>query len=236
MKKTLLLFLFVASMFSLRAQNIQLHYNLGKERQFLTSTVEMFRPDKYGTTFFFIDMDYSSDARNVHNGISMAYWEIARAFKWHETQKFMPRVEYDGGVLKLDGDLPWVPIEDCFLTGIERAWSTADFSKFVSLQANYKYIKDKENVSFQITAVWSLQFFENKLSLDGFADFWKEGMDWYGPDGAIMNTTNYRFYAEPQFWYNINQHFALGNETKVGVNFDGDDVSIYPTVAVKVTF
>lgn len=40
------------------SQNLQTHYDMGKDRRYLTTTVEMFRPDKTGNTFFFIDMDY----------------------------------------------------------------------------------------------------------------------------------------------------------------------------------
>lgn len=235
MKKLLLLFSIVVLVSSLSAQNIQLHYDLGKDRKFLTSTVEMFRPDKYGSTFFFIDMDYSSDARNVDNGLSLAYWEIARAFKWTETQMIMPRVEYNGGVFKLDGDLPWVAIENCWLAGIEHTWASADFSKIFTLQGNYKYIKDKEDASFQITAVWTVQMLKNKLTFTGFADFWKEGMDWYKADGSVK-TTNFRFLTEPQIWYNFNQHFAAGSEVEIGSNFVGDKVNVCPTIAVKATF
>ncbi|MDO4672577.1 MAG: DUF5020 family protein, partial [Porphyromonadaceae bacterium] len=49
------------------SQNVQLHYDFGRhiydkdlaERPRLTSTVEMFHPDKFGSTYFFIDMDYT---------------------------------------------------------------------------------------------------------------------------------------------------------------------------------
>ena len=46
------------------AQNVQLHYDFGHSiydelstRPKLTTTVEMFKADKWGSTFFFIDMD-----------------------------------------------------------------------------------------------------------------------------------------------------------------------------------
>ena len=113
MKRVLLSLVFVTALFTAKSQNVQLHYDLGEGRNFFTSTVEMFRPDSWGSTFFFIDMDYSSDTRNVTNGVSLAYWEIARAFKWNENQKFQPRVEFNSGVFKLDGDGPWIPIENC---------------------------------------------------------------------------------------------------------------------------
>ena len=209
------------------AQNIQLHYDMGKDRKLFTSTVEMFRPDKYGSTFFFIDMDYSSDTRNVDNGISLAYWEIARAFKWKETQAIMPRVEYNGGLFKLDGNDPFVPIENCWLAGVEHTWASADFSKILTLQANYKNIKDKEDASFQLTAVWTIKMLGDKLVFDGFADFWKEEMFW---------GTDCRFLTEPQIWYNFCPNFSAGSEIEISSNFVRDGWRINPTAAVKYTF
>ncbi|WP_321369366.1 DUF5020 family protein [uncultured Draconibacterium sp.] len=228
MKKVLLAMAFVAFMFSVNAQNVQLHYDFGEGRKMLTSTVEMFRPDAYGSTFFFIDMDYGADGTGIDNGISLAYWEIARAFKWNENQKFMPRVEYNGGTMKLaPEDAPWVPIENCWLAGVERTWASADFSKILTLQANYKYIKDKEDAAFQLTAVWTVQMAEGKFTFTGFADFWKEEMFW---------GTDYRFLTEPQLWYNPCKNFSLGTEIELSNNFVGDEFAVKPTLAVKYTF
>lgn len=227
MRKVLLAIAFFAMVLSASAQNVQLHYDFGEGRKMLTSTVEMFKPDKFGSTFFFIDMDYGSEASGIDNGISLAYWEIARAFKWNETQKFMPRVEYNGGTMSLGDDF-WVPIENCWLAGIERTWASADFSKILTLQANYKYIKDKEDAAFQLTAVWTVNMFDNKLSFTGFADFWKEEMPFWG--------TDYRFLAEPQLWYNFNSHLSAGGEVEFSNNFVGPEFAVKPTLAVKYAF
>lgn len=227
MKKILLFFSFMAFIAAVNAQNIQAHYDFGKDRKLITTTVEMFKPDKFGSTFFFIDMDYSSDARDVDNGLSLAYWEIARAFKWNENQKFMPRAEYNGGILKLDGvGTPFIPIENAYLAGIERTWASSDFSKILTLQANYKYIQDKEDAAFQLTAVWTVQMLQNKLTFRGFADFWKEEMFW---------GTDYRFLSEPQLWYNFAKNFSLGTEIELSNNFVGDEFAVKPTVAIKWT-
>jgi len=228
MKKVLLAFAFFALIFSSNAQNVQLHYDLGEGRKLFTSTVEMFKPDSWGSTFFFIDMDYSSDARDIDNGISLAYWELARAFKWNENQKFQPRVEYNGGVLKLDGvGTSFIPIENCFLAGIERTWASADFSKILTLQANYKNIKAKEDASFQLTAVWTIQMLEGKLTFTGFADFWKEEMFW---------GTDFRFLSEPQLWFNATEKFSLGGEIELSSNFVTDAFKVMPTLGVKYVF
>ncbi|MEE4285197.1 MAG: DUF5020 family protein, partial [Mariniphaga sp.] len=206
---------------------VQLHYDLGEGRNFFTTTVEMFRPDSWGSTFFFIDMDYSSDTRGIDNGVSLAYWEIARAFKWNENQKFQPRVEFNSGVFKLDGEGSWIPIENVLLAGVERTFASADFSKILTLQANYKRIKDKEDASFQLTAVWTIQMLEGKLTFTGFADFWKEEMFW---------GTDYRFLSEPQLWFNATKNLSLGTEIELSNNFVADEFKVMPTLGVKYTF
>ena len=228
MKKILLVVFLVSAGLAGKTQNIQLHYDLGEGRKYLTSTVEMFRPDSWGSTFFFIDMDYSSDSRHVNNGVSLAYWEIARAFKWKENQKIQPRIEYNGGTFKLDGeDTPFIPIENCWLVGVEHTWSSVDFSKILTLQANYKYIKGKENASFQLTAVWTIQMLADKFTFTGFADFWKEKMFW---------GTDYRFMTEPQIWYNFNKNLAMGSEIEISSNFVDKGMKVMPTIGAKVTF
>ena len=61
-----------------QAQNVQLMYDT--ERECLTSTVEMFRPDSFGSTFFFIDMNYSPR-------VTEAYWEFARELNFWQNSK-----------------------------------------------------------------------------------------------------------------------------------------------------
>lgn len=225
MKRVLLLFILAIFVVTTQAQNIQAHYDFGEGRKMLTTTVEMFKPDKYGSTFFFVDMDYGADGTGIDNGISLAYWELARAFKWNETQKFLPRVEYNGGAMS-GNDNFWFPIENCFLAGIERTWAAADFSKILTLQANYKNIKGKEKAGFQLTAVWTIQLADGKLTFTGFADFWKEEMFW---------GTDYRFLSEPQLWYNVCNNFAIGGEVELSNNFVGDEFAVKPTLGVKWT-
>ena len=57
MKRLFAIIAILASAISAYAQNIQLHYDFGRECA--TTTVEMFHPDNGGSTYFFVDMDYS---------------------------------------------------------------------------------------------------------------------------------------------------------------------------------
>ena len=73
------------------AQNVQLHYDLGRslyndlsERQSVTTTIELFKPDRWGSTYFFTDLDYESD------GVMGAYWEIAASSTFLPTSSGLP--------------------------------------------------------------------------------------------------------------------------------------------------
>ncbi len=239
MKRAFTAIIFVLAAFSITAQNLQLHYDMGEGRKMVTSTVEMFKPDQMGSTFFFIDMDYGSDESGV-DGISLAYWEIARSFKVSQNSAFEPRIEYNGGFGRYQYEAPdfdgqlvlkqfHYSINSAFLLGGQYTWNNADFSRVLTLQANYKYIKDIEDASFQLTAVWGLHFFDRKLSFTGFADFWKEETE--------TISTDYIFLAEPQLWYNAMEHFSVGGELELASNFGGHKgFKACPTLAVKWNF
>lgn len=91
--------------------NVQLHYDLGsatnpnseESRQKVTTTVEMFKADKLGSTFFFIDMDYrNKKTEQTTRGVLGAYWEISRDFTFAKVKdsnvSFTAHGEYNGGL------------------------------------------------------------------------------------------------------------------------------------------
>ena len=234
--KKLVLAIFV-SMFALSAfaQNLQTHYDFGKDRKYVTTTVEMFRPDKTGNTFFFIDMDYGSNG--VKNSPSLAYFEIARCFKLGKTP-FSWHVEYNGGLFNSYGK--GNNISNAWLTGVDYSWNAKDFSKGFSLKALYKNIANTADSipdNFQLTAVWYLNFAKGKMSFTGFADFWRECHDVSADGWITKNPKKYIFLTEPQLWYNCYKKFSVGSEIEISNNFAGHDgFMVNPTLAVKYTF
>lgn len=231
MRKLLIAVVFFGFVLAGRAQNIQLHYDLGEGRKYLTSTVEMFKPDKYGSTFFFVDMDYGV---GDIEGVSLAYWELARGLKFWDNP-FELHVEYNGGFGR-NNDGSSYGINDAWLFGGNYTWNTADFSKIFTLQAMYKYIQGKNNASFQLTGVWTVQLFENKVTLSGFADFWREDNNFF-LNAPLGTETKFVFLSEPQIWYNFTKNFSLGSEVEVASNFAlHKGIKACPTIAGKWTF
>jgi Domain of unknown function (DUF5020) len=216
------------------AQNLQTHYDMGKDRGFLTTTVEMFKPDKTGNTFFFIDMNYGDGKAGDVKGVSLAYWEIARAFTIGKSP-FAAHIEYNGGF----GQWKSGPaggayqINNAFLGGFEYSKNAKDFSSGYTIQTLFKTIQGKNSASFQLTGVWYVNFMKGKMRFDGFADFWKED-NVFGTE-----KTQYVFLSEPQLWYNFNKNFSVGTEQELGFNFTGNPTKgfrINPTAALKYTF
>jgi hypothetical protein len=95
----------------------------------------------------------------------------------------------------------------------------------------YKNIRGKNDMSYQLTGVWTIQMFKSKLTFTGFADFWRED-NTFGTE-----TTDFVFLSEPQLWYNVNKNFALGSEVELSSNFGGNQgFMVNPTIAAKYTF
>ena len=240
MKRFLLLILLVGTL-SAKAQNVQLHYDFGRHaykslnsenkadaRPALTSTVEMFRPDKWGSTFFFVDLDYNK-------GVQGAYWEIARELNFWQNSKvnwLSAHVEYNGGLNRVAG-----LYDDAFLFGATYSGHSKDFSKTWSITASYKIIphNTKSIHNFQITGVWGVTFAHKYLSFIGFIDFWREHRAWQGTDFILL--------AEPQLWFNFNAikgcekfNLSIGTEVELSNNFVNKGFYAIPTAAVKWTF
>jgi len=216
----------------LNGQNVQLHYDFGNSiynkdldgRPLLTSTVEMFKPDKWGSTFFFIDMDYKSE------GIVSGYWEIARELTFWEPP-FSIHVEYNGGLTKS------FPFQNAYLGGVTYTYNNKNYSKGYTLTAMYKYIqKNSSPNNFQLTATWYLHFGKNGIcTFTGFADWWREKTE----------VGDFIFMAEPQFWVNLNKikgiddnfNLSIGSEVELTHDFGGrNGFYAVPTLALKWTF
>ena len=213
-----------------KAQNVQLLYDTG--RGCVTSTVEMFRPDSFGSTYFFVDVDYSPK-------VSGAYWEISRELCfWQDTDWswLSAHVEYNGGMNSA------MSFNNCWLAGATYSGHSADFSKTWSLTAAYKAIPGtvglngkKQAHNFQITGVWGISFANGWCDFSGFFDFWREARPWQG--------TKYIFISEPQFWVNLNKikgmenvNLSLGGELELSANFVDKGFHCLPAVGAKWTF
>ena len=213
------------------AQNVQVLYDT--ERDCVTSTVEMFHPDNYGSTFFFVDMDYTPKVQG-------AYWEISRKLCFWQDSKYSwlsLHLEFDGGLNTATGSF-----NNAWLTGLTYSGHSKDFSKTWSVSAMYKLIPDTKDAAgksqehnFQITGVWGINFADGWCTFSGFANFWREMRPWQG--------TEFIWMSEPQFWVNLNKikgwediNLSIGGEVELSQNFVEKGFRAMPAVGAKWTF
>ncbi|MCT4601962.1 MAG: DUF5020 family protein [Marinifilum sp.] len=218
MKKLIAIFAVLVS-FAANAQNFQLHRDF--DREHFTSTFEMFKVDKWGNTFTFIDFDY--DGGNV----SSAYYEIARVLK---TEK-MPvglHVEYNGGTSNK------FSFANCWIFGANYAKGNANWG--YSTYAGYKAIKGAGKANFQVTGTWYVNMCKGKFTFSGFADLWSENGDAEAVAGFVVSD-DLVFLTEPQLWYNATKNLSVGSEVEISNNFaQSGEFKIRPTLALKWNF
>ena len=201
--------------------NLQVFYDFGEDRKHVTTTLEMFKGDDWGSTFFFVDYDYpDKDARDLGaSGMQSSYLEIARALNfWQESSlgALSAHIEFNGGVGF--GSRNW-------LFGAEYFLHNDDFSNTFTFELLYKTFKGSEShLPLQFTFVWGMQnlFGVEGLKFSGFADIWGEDTYlWADMDKCEKSLT---FISEPQIWYNVGQFFncpnlSAGGEVELSYNF-----------------
>lgn len=236
----------VATTVAAPAQNVQLHYDLGHSlyndlgnRPSVTTTVEMFKPDTWGSTYLFTDIDYQRD------GVAGAYWEIAREFNVTKNKQWAFHVEYNGGLNSDEDTWNATRFQHAVLAGGAWNWHSADFSRTFSVQALWKYYFKNRHYGarpfngFQLTEVWGIQFAKGFCTFSGFCDLW------YDPSA----NGKWIVISEPQFWWNLNKfkgwekiNLSVGTEWELSNNFVWNDKGEYnrfyfiPTIAAKWTF
>lgn len=215
-----------------KAQNLQMHYDFGVDRKMVTTTAEVFKRDSFGSTFMFIDFDYGGKVADVE-GISRAYMEVSRELKFWKPPIAI-HAEFDGGFFR--NSKTSLPINNSFLLGCSYSLANKNFSRVFSAQFLYKYIKDVNDFSYQLTIVWGLHFYNRKLSLTGFVDFWRQDVNVFDVNGNVTKK-KFVFVSEPQIWYNFHSRFSIGGEVEVSSNFSGHKgFMANPTLALKWVF
>jgi hypothetical protein len=236
MKKLFLLFLIILS-YKGFSQNLQLHYDFGEDRNYLTATLEMFKPDTFGYTFWFVDFDfnYPGDPRSM----SSAYGEISHDFyipglkKVHGFEQFGFHLEYDDGfaIYKQDSaEMTGISYNSIFLTGFSYPISIGQ----VTLTTQYllRMPRGMDVPDFQFTVVWFQPVLKNKLLITGYFDIWSQDKI------ANPDKKEVVFQAEPQFWWMVRPKLGLGGEIEISKNFPvgPNEWEFMPTLAFRWEF
>lgn len=222
--------------FTAKAQNLQTFYDFGKDRNYITTTFEMFKADKFGDTFWFIDHYFADkDQRDagVASAINGSYFEVERGINfWQDSElkDLSAHVEYDGST--------WGAGIWCF--GAKYFLHSADFANTLTLYLMYDLHVGvgEADIPLKFTAVWGCNdlFGAQGLTFKGFCDLWGNNSYW-----GENEMTKFSFLAEPQLWYNLgsafDNHLDLGTEIELSYNFAGNKgFMCNPCLGLRWTF
>jgi len=236
MKKAFITFSLLVLSFTAYAQNLQLHFDPRhalhgdkiSTKNYFTATFEMFKPDKWGSTFMFVDLDFNQSRGNI----GTAYLEIARDIKLGKSP-IMAHVEFNGGVGNAESF--GFSIENAYLAGASYATNVKGVN--LSTYLAYKYNAfEKVSNDIQWTVTWGANLFNNKVTLSGFLDIWTQNKNKTHGEGE--SGKHIVLLTEPQFWYNLTSNLSLGTEIEISNNFliNKDKAYVNPTLAAKWNF
>lgn len=220
-----------------KAQNLQVFYDFGEGRNYVTTTFEMFKADKWGDTFWFIDHSYNSTDKNYKlpgsSAVNQSYFEIERGINfWQDTElkDLSAHLEYDGST--------WGAGIWCF--GAKYFLHSADFSKTFTLALMYDLHRGygSADIPIKFSGVWGLNdiFGVKGLIFKGFIDIWGNNNVW-----GVNDETKFSVLTEPQLWFNLGDtfdgHLDVGTEIELSVNFAGHKgFMCNPCAGIRWTF
>ena len=201
--------------------NVQTFYDFGKDRNYVTTTFEMFKGDKFGDTFFFIDHYYATSDQvkaGVSSAINGSYFEIERGINfWQDSdlKDLSGHIEYDGST--------WGAGIWCF--GAKYFFHSADFSKTFTAAIMYDLHRGvgSADIPVKFSGVWGLNDLlgVKGLVFKGFIDVWGNNSVF-----ADLSTAKFSVLTEPQLWMNLGSafdgHLDLGCEIELSYNFAGN--------------
>lgn len=239
-KISVVFLVFCCTLGAIRAQNLQLHFDPRHSMygenvspvNYLTATFEMFKADRWGSTFMFADFDFNHDKKNV----GLVYAEIAREFQLGNFP-FRPHIEYNGGLGLRKGTTTGFSIPSSYMAGFGYPFQLGSF--YMNTYVAYKLNAFQEvSNDIQWTVTWNASLAGDKLSLGGFVDLWTEDRSF--TEGSDAGGKKVVFLSEPQIWYNITPNFSVGSEIELSYNFVNKfmESKFYaiPTLATKWNF
>lgn len=215
----------------LLGQNLQLHYETDKDRQFPIAMIEDYRFDDWGATYWFVNMNFQDPDGIGSKSISSMYGEIARYQNLSFFESLSLTLQYNDGVYYGGSDDPFASgqVGAMWLGGVSYPLPLAKGALQVDLLA--KFSQQFKEQDLQITLAWFYPFGEGRLQFAGYWDAWTE-VEADGNKAVVI-------LSEPQFWYNVWENLDLGLGAEIDYNFPvfiPREWTLYPNLSLRWTF
>jgi hypothetical protein len=241
--KRLLSIIACLTTFFAQAQTLQLHYDLrhtldpkNNDKNYPTLYFEYLKTldsGKYfikpGSFFLKLQADLNGDRHNMGN----YFMQVSQEVKFWRPKVFI-NLQYGGGLGVTNPKQYSYYIANTFSVGISRPFKigSAFFSSILSYRFT-PYTKPSNDIGY--TMYFYKGLWNYKAEISGSFTAWTENKN----HGDVLTDKSkgksLHFFAEPQFWYNMNKTVAFG--TKVNayrhVLTIDNTVQLYPTLAIR---
>jgi hypothetical protein len=225
------------------SQSLQLHYDLRhtvdpkrNPKNFPTLYFEYFKNQDSGKAFIkpgsFL-LKTQADFLGQKDNIGKFYIQVSQSFRFWKPKIFIS-MQYSGGLGVTEPKQYSYYIAHTFSVGLDYPfkWGNA----WLSSVLDYKYIPyDKPTYDLLYTLYWWKGLWNYKAEFSGDFSLWTENKNHGDVITSNLSGKRFSFFAEPQFWYNVNKTFSLG--TKINMNYHvltADNIfQVYPTVALR---
>ena len=206
-----------------QAQNLQLHYETDKGRQFPIAMLESFTFDDWGGTYWFVSFEFTDPFDQDRQSMSSAYGEIARYINVKPFQTVNLTVQYNDGVAF------WGPMGRAWMTGLSYPFPVEQGA--IQLDFLARFTAADVPMDGQVTLAWFIPIGDGPLQFVGYWDIWSET--------EADDKKHLVLLAEPQFWYQIWNNLDLGLGAEVAYNFPSflaSEWNIYPNLSTRWNF
>ena len=241
--KYIIAFLFCFCFAATFCQQLQLHYDARhtidpshNAKNFATLYFEYFKEQDSGKAFFkpgsFL-LKMQADFLGEQSNMGKFYMQVSETFRLWQPKVFL-NVQYSGGLgITVPKEYSYY-INNTFSLGLAYPfkWKNAYLSSVI----NYKYIPYKKSSSdFLYTLYWWKGLSNYKQEFSGDFSIWTENKN-HGDDFTKdMHGKRFFFFAEPQYWYNLNKQFSVGTKMNMyyHVYTNQNLFEVYPTIGIK---
>ena len=229
------------------SQTLQLHYDMRhtinpnrNSNNFSTLYFEFFKTQDSDSGKYFIKpgsflLKMQSDFMGEKNNIGKFYMQVSQSFRCWEPKIYL-NVQYSGGLGIAEPQREYsYYIQNTYSMGISYPfkWRNA----YMTSVLNYKYVPyNKPTHDFLYTLYWWQGLFNYKAEFSGDFSLWTENKNHGDADTENMKGKRFSFFAEPQFWYKLNNSFAAGTKVNMYYHINTTDhvLQVYPTIAIRL--
>ena len=225
------------------SQSLQLHYDLrhsvdpaSNNKNFATLYFEYFKNQDSGSSFikpgsFLLKMQ--ADFLGQKNNMGKFYMQVSQTFRCWRPKIFIS-LQYNGGLGITEPKQYSYYITNTFSVGLAYPFQLG--KAYMASVLNYKYVPyDKPSHDFLYTLYWWKGVWNYKAEIAGDFSIWTENNNHGDEFTKNLSGKRFFFFAEPQFWYNLNKSFAVG--TKVNMYYHvltaDNALKVYPAIALR---